>query len=112
MLIINKTTNGQIFKCDDCDSIHIEFKNIGLNFSLKQFDRFADYISKLDGEKWESKNAKSSFKRKIIIPLGTKIFNFLATSEELLEFNKLLNPILGEEYSIALYPQRVIKKFG
>ena len=58
---INKTQNGQVFKCDKCNLIHIEYKNLNFNFTIKQFDDFADYLSKLDGEEWEEKNKNSKF---------------------------------------------------
>lgn len=93
MILINKTVNGQIFKCDSCEAIHIEYKNLSFNFSIHQFDSFADFLSKLDGNKWEIKNKNSSFKRKIIIPTGNRSFNVLLNNEELQELNNLFNRI-------------------
>jgi len=86
---INKTQNGQIFKCDKCKAIHIEYKNLNFNFSVEQFDHFADYLTKLDGKYWENKNKNSQFKRKIIIPIGYNSFKVLLTRDELEELKNL-----------------------
>ena len=94
MIQINKTQNGQIFKCNMCDKIHVEYKNLCFNLTIKQFDNFADYMSKLDGDKWENSNKNLQYKRKIIIPIGLKSFQIILNKEELLELNNLLNNII------------------
>ena len=73
----NKTQNGQIFKCEKCNLIHIEYKNLNFNFTLKQFNDFTQYLSKLDGKKWEQKNKNSKFKRKILISTGHQNFSLI-----------------------------------
>ena len=107
MILINKTINGQIFKCDSCEAIHIEYKNLSFNFSVQQFDNFADYLSKLDGKKWEEKNKNSSYKRKIIIPIGHKSFNVLLNNEELQELNSLFNQI-GKHIKPIKITERIV----
>jgi len=64
--IINRTQNGQVFRCSKCKAIHIEYKNLRFNFSVQQFDNFADYLSKFDDKKWDSR--KLSYVQKKIIP--------------------------------------------
>ena len=86
---INKTQNGQVFKCDKCNLIHIEYKNLNFNFSVEQFDHFAEYLTKIDGKFWENKNKTSQFKRKIIIPIGHQSFRVLLSKEELDELKQL-----------------------
>jgi len=87
--IINRTQNGQVFRCSKCKAIHIEYKNLNFNFTDRQFSEFAEYINSLDGEKWEEINQNSQFKRKIIIPTGNQIFRVLLSNEELNELKKL-----------------------
>ena len=95
--IISKTQNGQVFRCNKCNLIHIEYKNLNLNFTEKQYDEFVKYINGLDGKKWEAINQNSQFKRKIIIPTGNHSFRVLFTNQELKEFKQLISTKL--EYS-------------
>jgi hypothetical protein len=85
------TRHGKVFICNQCDAIHIEFKNLNFNFSQSQYDSFANYLSKIDGESWERKNKDSKFNRKIIIPLGNSGANMLLSNDELLELRALLS---------------------
>ncbi len=55
-IIIQKTNNGKVFKCFKCNLIHVEFKNINLNFTDSQYKYFVEYIMKINGEEWESRN--------------------------------------------------------
>ena len=91
MEILIETQNGMIFKCPKCDALHVEYKNLNFNFKEKDFWKFADYIKNLDGEEWVRRNRSSNFKRKIIIPVGSQIFNVLLNAEELQEFKHLIN---------------------
>ncbi len=88
--VISKTKNGKIFKCDKCNSIHLEFKNLNFNFSEEQFDTFADYIVALNGFEWEKKNKESYFNRKIFIAVNSS-FNVVLHNYELLELKQLLS---------------------
>ncbi len=88
--IINRTQNGQVFRCSKCKAIHIEYKNLNFNFTDRQFSEFVEYINSLDGKKWEETNQNSQFKRKIIIPTGNQIFRVLLSNEELKEFKQLI----------------------
>lgn len=91
MEILIETPNGKIFKCEKCDAIHVEYKNLNFNFKEGDFWKFADYIRNLDGEEWVLRNSTSNFKRKIIIPVGSQFFNVLLDSKELRELRSLLN---------------------
>jgi len=88
--IISKTQNGKIFKCDNCNAFHIEFKNLNFNFNDSQFRLFKNSIQNIEGEEWEKINEKSTYTRKILIPSGQKGFNILFNSSELNEFKNLL----------------------
>lgn len=88
---INQTENGQIFKCSTCNKIHVEFNNLNFNFSEEEYEYFADYVMKLNGEEWEYKNRNSTYKRKIIVRIGHKNLNILLNNSELQELKNLFN---------------------
>lgn len=89
--IIAETINGKIFKCSKCNAIHIEYKNLNFNFNDKDFKKFVRYIQNLDGIEWETCNANSCFRRKILLPVGSGYFYALFNNEELEEFKQLVN---------------------
>ena len=93
--LIGKTANGKIFKCDKCNAIHVEFKNLGFNLSEKQFPLFVESILELDGLEWEERNKDSYFSRKILIPTGHNNINFLLNHQELDELKELLTDRTG-----------------
>ena len=97
--LLSKTKNGQIYKCPNCNKIHVEFNNLNFNFSQKQFDKFTEYILNLNGTKWEEKNKASFYQRKIIIPIGHNSFNVLLNNSELIELKQLFNISLAESYT-------------
>ena len=82
---ISQTANGLIFKCQQCNKIHLEFLNINFNFSQNQFEDFAKYIQNINGLDWEQKNQYSNYRRKIVIPIGTTNFNFLLNTYKILQ---------------------------
>lgn len=90
MQIINKTRLGQVFRCDKCKKIHIEFNNFNLNFSEEEYKRFAKYILELDGQYWAEMNANAPYRRKIRIPIGSSPICLMLNLEELFELRKLL----------------------
>jgi len=87
---ISQTANGKIFKCEKCEAFHIEYKNLNFNFNEHQLKHFIKCIEEIDGEKWERVNQTSSYKRKIIIPIGHHSFNVLLNNKELQELKTLL----------------------
>ncbi len=66
-MLINKTAYGKVFICDRCDKIHLEFLNILINFNKKEYDIFLNFISNLDIDELEKRNAQNQFNRKIFI---------------------------------------------
>jgi hypothetical protein len=90
--IINETKNGLLFFCTGCKRIHLEYKNINLNFTKSQLHEFHENIHQLDGPSWEHVNQNSPFKRKIVLPLDTSTFNFLVNMAELIELKQLIHP--------------------
>ena len=88
--LVNQSANGSVFKCNSCNKIHIEYKNLNFNFDQEEYEHFVNYISKLDGKKWEAKNKNQIYNRKIIISIQHKTFNILLHNYELLELKQLL----------------------
>jgi len=89
--IMNQTLHGRIFKCDQCDRFHIEFKNLNFNFTKEQLESFVDYLVQVDGEWCEQQNQRLAFRRKIVLPIGHDYFNVLLNADELQELKQLLN---------------------
>jgi len=87
-ILFNKTKNGKVFICSNCNEIHIEYKNF--NFNENEYKYFSNYFLKLWSEEWEHKNKYTFYNRKIIIPIGHKNFNMILNSEELIELKQLL----------------------
>lgn len=66
MDILSKTKNGQVYICNKCSKIHIEYGNLNFNFTKQEFDDFADYILTLDGAYWEEKIKRHPFPEKLL----------------------------------------------
>lgn len=91
MNIIRQSPSGRVFRCSSCTKIHIEFKNINLNFSASEYDHFRTYINELDTEYWSRANASSPYRRKIILPVGHRNVNLLFDLVEIEDLRYLLN---------------------
>jgi hypothetical protein len=46
--MIYRTNNGKVWVCDSCNTIHVEFKNVGFKFNPTHFKQFIDYIVSLN----------------------------------------------------------------
>ncbi|MEW6653678.1 MAG: DUF6686 family protein [Bacteroidota bacterium] len=90
--LLNHSANGKTIICTNCNKIFLEFNNLFIKFTESEFQSFADYVGKIDGKYWQSKNARSVFSRKIIISVNCKNINVLLTMEELTELKTLLFP--------------------
>ena len=102
-MIIRQTINGKVFKCDKCNTIHIEFKNLFFNFKGEDYMEFASYLDTLDGEEWEEKNKNTVMTRKIIIPIGNANVQILLNNDELNELKLLFkDQIIQEGYKETL----------
>ncbi len=88
--VISKTANGQVFKCSKCHKIHIEYKNLNFNLSEEEYKNFVNYINSISGKEWEHCNRNSAYKRKILLPVGSRYFYALFNNKELEEFKYLL----------------------
>ncbi|MGQ1889748.1 DUF6686 family protein [Thermophagus sp. OGC60D27] len=90
MKIINKTTNGTIFRCNQCNNIHIEYNNLSFSFSPSQFNFFVDFFKNIKANHWEKMNAASPYSRKIIIPVHHRNITLLMNAQEVKEMRVLL----------------------
>lgn len=48
--ILNRTAKGIVFKCTNCQKNHIEFNNVNLNLTEKEYREFSCYSHNFDGE--------------------------------------------------------------
>lgn len=89
-MIYNRTSNGSLFKCDDCNSIHLEFNNLNINFSNStKYEEFARFLHQLNADEWVEINKNTPYQRKIMIPLGTGNLNFILHAGELEDLKRL-----------------------
>lgn len=88
--LIRKSANGKVFRCDRCNNIHVEYKNLSFNLNEKQYRDFVNKLLELDGKEWEERNKDSYYTRKIIIPTGNKSIRLLLDNQELSELKDLL----------------------
>lgn len=95
-----ETKNGRIFKCRKCNDIHIEFKILNLNLSLKQFKQFSLAIIAIDEKEWKTKNSQVKSVRKIFIPILDKKMLLLLNTIELLELKTLVEQIHKSDFDI------------
>ncbi len=91
MKILIETANGKIFKCSQCEAIHIEYRNLNFNFQKEDFRKFIQYVNSLGANETEKRNQQSIFSRKILMPVGNKCFNVIFNSIEFEEFKRMLN---------------------
>lgn len=99
---INQTENGKIFRCSSSNKIHIEYKNLNLNFNDKEYEFFVNYFKELDGQYWEGINSNSPYRRRIIVPIRHKNVNILLNNTELQELRKLFSkPIIKKQEMLS-----------
>ncbi|WP_421919306.1 DUF6686 family protein [Marinifilum sp.] len=89
-MIYNRTSNGCLFKCDSCQSIHLEFNNININFSsIDSYYKFAEYLRDINIDATLKQNVHSPYQRKIVIPIGGGGCNFMLHPGELEDLKRL-----------------------
>ncbi len=100
--LINRTTNGKVFKCSKCTNIHLEYKNLSFNFTKDEYVKFKNYFLTIDGEYWENLNKNSFYDRKIMIPIGHKNFMISMNSVEVYELKALFSEKKQHEKRVDL----------
>ena len=89
--IIAKVKSGQLFMCSQCQTYHLEFNNIYLEFNKKEFEQFKSYILEIEMDYWECKYARSKIKRKIPIPSIQSNLVLMFKRQEIKELRVLLS---------------------
>ncbi|MCS7012267.1 MAG: hypothetical protein RMI34_10730 [Chloroherpetonaceae bacterium] len=62
-----ETEHGAIFFCKDCGTIHLEFGNVILEFTMQGFETFCDSLNTVDFAKCEQMNHSYLYRRKLIL---------------------------------------------
>jgi hypothetical protein len=89
--------NGQIFVCEFCKKIHLEYNNVGIDFQKIEVVRaFYDYLDSLNIEEIIKRRSISQFRRKITVPFpGTRV-KLMLTSGEISELKNLLREFITD----------------
>lgn len=90
MVSINKTSNGVLSFCKCCNTYQLEFGNIFISFSDKNFAAFQSYIENIDIDKSTERNKHKPFNRKIMLSFSEKNVFFCLYPEELRELRILI----------------------
>jgi len=96
--LINHSANGKVINCKNCNKIFLEFNNLLLKFSNEEFLAFSEYVGKIDGNYWQTKNARTVFNKKIMISVNSQKIHVLLTIEELNELKTLLFPKINNNH--------------
>lgn len=103
MSLINKTLNGKLVFCKNCNLYHLEFGNLYFNFNEDELQIFRKYLNSIDGDYYHNINQHSTNKRKIMLPTKLKGIHFAMHLEELNELKKLLKlAVRNREYEYTI----------
>jgi hypothetical protein len=95
-MILRSSANGQIFVCNQCQKIHLEFGTFSCDFPSEiKLNNFLGYLEQLNGLQYENLNQSSAYRRKIMVPIPDTGFKVLFTSGELDEIRSLLRAFIG-----------------
>ena len=68
--ILSETVNGQVFLCNQCNKLHIEYGNFSAIFCRHAFFQFLEAVEGIEEAYYEKINRHTGAKRKIIIPMA------------------------------------------
>lgn len=92
-----ESANGQVFICEVCSQIHLEFNGIRMDFGkFNLLMAFYDYIDSLDASKIEKNNKTNQFRRKITVFFSKTNIKLLLTNGELEELKRLLRGFISD----------------
>ncbi len=92
-----ETLNGKIFICPNCNKIHLEFGNFGIDFKTEQnLQEMLKYLLEVKSMKAELADQDNPYRRKIIIPFQHTNIKALLNSEELDELCYLIRSFLNQ----------------
>ncbi len=93
--------NGQIFVCEFCKKIHLEYNNVGIDFQKIEVVRaFYDYLDSLNIAEIIKRRSISQFRRKIVVPFPHTQVRLMLTSGEISELKNLLREFITEYVKI------------
>ena len=95
-MILRSSANGQIFVCNQCQKIHLEFGNFSYDFTSEhKLNNFFGYLEQIDGLFYENQNQASAYRRKIMVPIPDTGLKVLFTSGELYEIKHLIRDFIN-----------------
>lgn len=111
-MINQQSTNGQLFICNTCHKIHLEFNSIGINFEeLEQLKEFHQYLLSVNGAYYDELNKGNNFRRKIQIPISGKDIKILVTYNELKELIALIGRF-SDQMSFTIQTDKICSDFS
>lgn len=90
---IYKSTKGQIFMCPRSKRIFIEFGNVNMKLSRKDFKAFRDYVFDIDVDAMEDLNRLTPHNRKIHMSIFSRKFVMSFSREEMYELRLMLKSV-------------------
>ncbi|AOW20186.1 DUF6686 family protein [Urechidicola croceus] len=90
-LIIGRTANGLVYRCETCTSFHVEYKNFIFNLTTQEYDAFTNYIINLNVEISLTENLMGKFARNITVPTQSSSLQIILNNEELNELSYLFS---------------------
>ena len=97
-MIIRSSATGQIFVCNQCRKIHLEFGNFSYDFTSETtLNDFLSYLERIDGQHYEELNKTTGYCRKIMVPIPGTGIKMLFTSNELEEIRNLIKSYTGRK---------------
>lgn len=91
MKLVNSTPNGQVFICHRQRIAHVEFGNVFLKLTYKEFNQLVEYVNTIDYCYYLRKNAQAQNKRKLLLNIGFEDMFVAMHESEFLEFKSLLS---------------------
>ncbi|MFV0377406.1 MAG: DUF6686 family protein [Mangrovibacterium sp.] len=88
-ITINQTTNGRIYKCSECNKIHVDYKNLSFSFQPQQYQNIQKYIQQLDAAYWASQNEEANGQYRVMIPINHESLMLNFTPFEISELKEL-----------------------
>lgn len=112
-MILYCSKNGQIFICNQCRKIHLEFGNFTFDFSSRsQLKNFLEHLEQVDGSYYQELNRQSAYQRKIMIPVPEARMKLLFTLNELEEIRHLIRRFIGSAKNELISVTRIEVDFN
>ncbi|WP_321286884.1 DUF6686 family protein [uncultured Sunxiuqinia sp.] len=90
--------NGQLFVCNTCNKIHLEFGNIGMDFkSPTKLEELRGYLNTVNSNHFENEILANNYRRKILIPFANTNIKLLLSDQEIIELIELINSFLAQD---------------